>query len=245
MGEYNFVDIIIILVILLGGVVGFRDGVLKRLVSVIGMILVIILSFYLKNYLSVIFYENLPFLKFSVFKATPVLNIIFYYLLALLIVASILGVVYYLLVSISGIIEKVLKMTVILSIPSKILGFVVGLIENYLWVYIFIFIITLIPNVTIRDVDNSKLVNSILNNTPIVSNYTGKVKSLSDDIKEAVDNDAKSTEENNEKVLDLMLKYDFITVKSVDKLIEQKKVFVNLKPIIERIINRTKKDSTD
>ena len=32
-------------------------------------------------------------------------------------------------------IEKVLKATVILSIPSKILGFVVGIIEGYIWSY--------------------------------------------------------------------------------------------------------------
>lgn len=235
MSNFNFVDIIIILIILLGGVIGFKDGVIKRLASVIGMILVLVLSFVLKNYLSVIFYENLPFLNFGVFKSTPVLNIIFYELLALLIVASILGVVYYLLLTITGIIEKILKMTVILSIPSKILGFVVGLIENYLWACIFVFVVTIIPNLTIRDVDNSKIVNYMLNNTPFISKYMGELTTLCDDIYSTIESKkSNSASENNKEVLDLMLKYDFVTVKSVDKLIESNKIIVSDDSFIDK-----------
>lgn len=226
MDNLNFVDIIILLVIFLGGIIGFRDGVIKRLASVIGMVLVIILSFNLKNYLSVIFYENLPFLKFGIFKSASVLNIIFYELLALLIVASILGIVYYLVLTITGIIEKILKATVILSIPSKILGFVVGLIENYLWVCIFLFVLTL-PIIRIKDVDNSKVANYMLKNTPIISKYTGKITDLYNDVYDVMSNEeTNNPSRKNELTLDLMLKYDFITVRSVDKLLEKNKITV-------------------
>ena len=226
MGDFNFVDIIITLIIILGGVIGFRDGVLKRLASVIGMILVIILSFKLKNYLSVIFYENLPFLNVGVFRDVQVLNIIFYELLSLLIIAAVLGIVYYFILTITGIVEKILKATVILSIPSKILGFVVGLIENYLWVCIFLFILTL-PIVRIKDVENSKIANYMLQNTPIISKYTGKIADLYNDVYDVMANEeTNNPARKNEMTLDLMLKYKFITVNSVDKLIERNKIYV-------------------
>ena len=60
----NVVDVIIIALLILGGVAGFKAGVIKKLTDFIGMFVVIILAFYLKNYISVIMYENLPFFNF-------------------------------------------------------------------------------------------------------------------------------------------------------------------------------------
>ena len=45
----NIVDVIIILIILLGGLVGFKEGAIKKLTSIIGLIAVVILSFILKS----------------------------------------------------------------------------------------------------------------------------------------------------------------------------------------------------
>ena len=139
----NIVDVIIILIIALGALVGFKEGAIKRSTSIVGLVLVVILSFTLKNYLSVYFYENLPFFDlWGVFKGIQVLNIVFYEMVAFLIIASVLTIVYRVILGITGIIEKILKATIILSIPSKILGFFVGLFEYYIWVYLFLFILT-------------------------------------------------------------------------------------------------------
>ena len=53
--KIGLIDAIILLFILLGGLVGFKEGVIKKLTSVVGLLLVIILSFVLKNSLSVFF----------------------------------------------------------------------------------------------------------------------------------------------------------------------------------------------
>ena len=91
MESLNIVDAIIILIILLGGVIGFKEGVIKRLTSVIGLVVVIILSFMLKNFISVLFYENLPFFKFGgIFKGVTVLNIVLYEFIAFLLVFLVL-----------------------------------------------------------------------------------------------------------------------------------------------------------
>lgn len=224
----NIVDTIIILIILLGGIVGFKDGVIKKLTSIIGLILVVILSFILKNYLSVFFYENLPFFDlWGVFKGIQVLNIVFYEMLAFLIIASVLMIVYKVILGITGLIEKILKLTVILSIPSKILGFIVGLFEYYIWVYLFLFILTL-PIFNIKDLYESKTATFIITKTPILSKYTSKTIDIYNDLYSIIDNrEGKSNTEINEEAMDLMLKYDIITPESAHKLIDRNKVNVD------------------
>ena len=79
----NIVDAVIILFLLLGTVIGFKQGVLKKTVSYIGLIVIIILSFSLKNYVSVFMYENLPFFNFwGLLTGLEILNVILYELIA-------------------------------------------------------------------------------------------------------------------------------------------------------------------
>lgn len=233
--KLNIVDAIIILIILLGGVIGFKEGIIKKLTSVIGLILVVILSFTLKNYLSVIFYENLPFFDlWGAFKGIQVLNIIFYEMLAFLIIASVLTIVYRLLLGVSGLIEKILKATIILSIPSKILGFFAGLLENYIWVYLFLFVLTL-PVINIKEIRESNLATSILEKTPILSKYTNKTLAIYNDLYNIIDNkENKTNEQVNESAMDLMLKYEIITPSSARKLIDKNKVSVSDDSFIDK-----------
>lgn len=224
----NIIDAIIILIILLGGIIGFKEGVIKKLTSIIGLVVVVILSFALKNYLSVFFYENLPFFDlWGIFKGIQVLNILFYEMLAFVIISSLLTIAYRILLGITGIIEKVLKATIILSIPSKILGFFVGLIENYIWIYLFLFVLTL-PIFNIKDIYESKIAMFIINETPILSKYTDKTLDIYNDLYNIIDNrEDKTNEEVNEEAMKLMLKYDIITAESAQKLVDRNKVIVN------------------
>ena len=224
----NIVDIIIILIIGLGAIVGFREGVIKRTTSIVGLVLVIILSFTLKNYLSVFFYENLPFFNlWGVFKGIQVLNVVFYEMLAFLIISSVLMIAYKIILGITGIIEKILKATIILSIPSKILGFFIGIFEYYIWVYLFIFVLTL-PVFNIKEIYESKTAMFIITETPILSKYTGKTLDIYNDLYSIIDNrENKTNEQVNEEAMKLMLEYDIITTDSARKLINNNKVLVD------------------
>ena len=85
------VDIIILILLVLGAVAGFKAGVIKKLTDFVGMFVIVILSFYLKNFLSVIMYENLPFFNFGgLIKGIVVINILFYEVLAFIIVFLVL-----------------------------------------------------------------------------------------------------------------------------------------------------------
>ena len=230
----NIVDVIIILIIGLGALVGFKEGAIKRTTSIVGLVLVVILSFILKNYLSVFFYENLPFFDlWGVFKGIQVLNIVFYEMVAFLIIASILTIVYRVILGITGIIERILKATIILSIPSKILGFFIGIFEYYIWVYLFLFILTL-PVFNIKEIYESKTAMFIITETPVLSKYTGKTLDIYNDLYNINDNRKNKTDEQlNEEAMKLMLDYDIITAESAHKLVDSNKVIVNDDTFIE------------
>ena len=184
----GLIDAIILIFILLGGIIGFKEGVIKKLTSVVGLVIVVVLAFTLKNKLSIYFYENLPFFDlWGVFKGIQILNVVFYEMVAFLVIASVLMLVYKVLLGITGLIEKILKATVILSIPSKILGFIVGLVEAYIWVYIILFILTL-PMINLKDIYTSKVANYIMEETPYLSKYTSKTLEVYTNLYDIIDN---------------------------------------------------------
>ena len=219
----GIIDIIIILFILIGGVVGFKEGAIKKLTSVVGLVIVLVASFILKNKISIYFYENLPFLNlWGVFKGIQALNIIFYEVVAFLVIASVLMIAYNIILAVTGLIEKILKATVILSIPSKIIGFVV----TYIWVYILLFIFTL-PVINFKQIYDSKLATFIMEETPYLSRYTKKSVEIYKDIYKTIESRKdKTNSQINEEAMDIMLKHKVITVESAEKLIKRNKVDV-------------------
>ena len=221
------IDAVIILLIILGGFVGFKEGAIKKLTSVVGLVLVVIFAFILKNKLSLHFYENLPFFDlWGIFKGIQILNVIFYEMIAFLVIASVLMLAYRIILGITGLIENVLKATVILSIPSKIIGFFVGMIESYIWIYIAIFILTL-PIINFKEIYTSKIANYMMEETPYLSKYTSKTLEIYSNLYKIIENRKdKSNEVVNEEAMDLMLKYDIITPESAEKLIKSNKVSV-------------------
>lgn len=226
----EIVDIIILIIILFGAVIGFKRGFTRSLVSALGFIVIAILAFFLKNPLSVLLYENLPFFKFGgILKGVTVLNIALYELLAFVIILAILGVALKILMVATSVFEKLLKMTIILGIPSKIMGAVVGAVEAFVIVFIALYVVSL-PIFNISFVENSKWKNQILNNTPVLSAFSKKTMGVVNEfagIKEKYEDNNKNAEEFNKEVLDLFLKYDVVKVSSIDKLVEKGKLQIN------------------
>ena len=86
----NIVDTIILLGLFLGAVTGFVRGFFKQTVIFLGTILVVVLAFLIKNPLSTIMYQNLPFFKFGGLTA---LNILVYEVIAFIIAVTILTLI--------------------------------------------------------------------------------------------------------------------------------------------------------
>lgn len=226
----KIVDIVILIIILLGTVIGFKRGFTRSLVSALGFIVIAILAYFLKNPLSILLYENLPFFKFGgILKGVTVLNIALYELLAFVMVLAILGVALKILMVATSLFEKILKMTIILGIPSKIMGAVVGALEAFVIVFISLYALSL-PIFNISIVNDSNWKDTILNKTPILSAFSKDTMQVIDEfasIKEKYKDNNKNAEEFNKEVLDLFLKYDVVKVSSIDKLVEKEKLQIN------------------
>lgn len=239
----NIVDILIILFILSSALMGMRKGFTKELISYLGFFIIVILAFILKNPISMFMYEHLPFFSFSgIFKGVVTLNILVYEVIAFFIVVSILLIIFRVIMFISSVFEKLLSITIILGIPSKILGFIVGIFDGITWAFIILYIVSL-PVFNIKVVEQSKFRKPILENTPILSNLvepTVKATTEFVELKNEYTNDEKMTSnEFDLKAMDIFLEYKVISIESANKLKEKNKL--NIKNI-DKVLNKYKEE---
>ena len=225
----GLVDIIIVIFIFAGGCIGWKRGAIKELASALGIVIITVVSFVIKNPLSVVLYEHLPFFKFGgIFKGVTVLNIALYELIAFFIVFSILMVLWRIVIFASGIVQKIVDLTLILGIPSRIIGFIVGLVEFYLISFIALYILVL-PIFSVKAVVESKLANTILEKTPLLTcKFGDKIEFLDEfvDLKDKYRN-TESANKFNYDTLDLFLKYDIIDINSAKRLREKNKLKID------------------
>ena len=234
----NIVDAIIVLLILACGVAGFKRGVLKQTVSTVGFIIVVILAFYLKNPIAEFLSLHLSFFSFGGNLANAAsLNIILYQLISFILVILVLETVLGILIRITGVIEKILKFTVILGIPSKILGFVVGVVEGFIITFILLFFLRQ-PGFNLKIFDGSKLTNPILNSTPVLSQVAGDFVDTFNDLYELGNDYYEQKLDANTldlKSIDVMLEHKIITYNYVIKLVDAKKIKITG---IDNVINK-------
>lgn len=230
----NIADIVILIALALGAVAGFKAGVIKKTADFLGTFIIVILAFFLKNDLSVLMYENLPFLSFGwLIKGVEALNVLIYEILAFIIVFLALLFILKVILKITGLIEKILKATVILSIPSKILGIVVGVIEAYVYVFIALVVFTL-PIFKLPYIRESNIGNFMLNNTPILTGISEEMIDIYGNVYEIVsERNNKTNEELNEEVITFLIEKKVLTKESAKKLVEQNKIHINDRSILE------------
>lgn len=223
------IDVIIILLILLCGVWGLKKGFIKSIVSLVGIVLVFIISYLMKDPIAETLSLNLPFFRFAgKLRDATILNVIIYQLIAFFIVFSILMVVYFIVVKVSGLIERLLKITFILAIPSKIGGFIVGIFEGVVISLIAIILLSS-PLLGIEAINDSGVKKLLFKVSPIVgtiSNNTNKAIEEIYELKDKFDNSS-DKEDFNLSCLDVLLEHNVIGVRYSEKLVYSGKLHVN------------------
>ncbi len=220
----NIVDVIIVLMLLMAGIVGAKRGVFKQGVSTIGTILAFVLAFYLKDPVAEFLSLKLPFFDFvGIAKGLTSLNIIMYQMVAFILVLAVLFIILAILIKLASGIEKVLKWTIILGIPSRILGFVIGLIEGYVLVFIVLFFLSM-PIINFNMLDESKLMPKVLNSSILLSNMAKDTNDAIKDIYDEIDGNKGNTAQLNLTIIELMLKYNIIDGDYLEKLNEAGKL---------------------
>ena len=224
----NMLDIIIIIIIVFGALIGFKRGIIKQGLVTIGIEVVLILSFVLKNPISSFMYKNFPFFSFNgLYENISVLNILLYEAIAFALVFSILTTILLIIIRISNSFDKILKFTLLFSLPSRVLGAILGACEYYLIVFIGLFIL-MQPTFELSNSDlfkNSKIKDVVLENTPFMSSYIKPTKDAVEDIEKLIeDKDKYSDKEFNCKVTNVMVKNKVVEKKSLNYLYESGKL---------------------
>ena len=129
----------------------------------------------------------------------------------------------------TGILETILKFTIVLGIPSKILGAIVGLIENYIIVFFVLYLLSMPNFLEVGFIKESKYREPILKNSPILSGVAESTLEVLDEFKGLTDKYEQSENSNefNLETLDLFLKYRVVTVDTVKNLVESGKIKID------------------
>ncbi len=222
----NIVDVVIILVLVLGLVVGAKKGFTRQLVDTVGTIAVIVLSFLLKGYVSSILYKFCPFFHFSVnLEGITSLNLLLYEVVAFFILFIILSSILKILKLTTNIFEKFLKMTIVLGIPSKILGAIVGMIQNFIFLFVALYFLRL-PVLGLELIKESKLSDKILNSTPLLSSVCKNTLSVFEDFDKLIE-EYKNEKDHalvNQKTLELLVEKKIVNIEVANKLIAEGKL---------------------
>jgi uncharacterized membrane protein required for colicin V production len=221
----NIFDIIICLLLILGFIIGFKNGVVRQGISLAGIIIIFVIAYFLKGFIGNFLCINLPFFNyFGPLKGLTTINIIVYQLIAFLLVFTVLLLIYIVIVKISKVLEKVVDATIIFWLPSKLLGGFLCFIEVYVIIYAVILFLS-VPLSTNSYFHNSKGVNIVLYETPFLgkTKFAKSVKNIS-----TLTNDIKkekiSKEAANKKILVILVENNVIDIDTVNKLNEQNKL---------------------
>lgn len=232
----SIIDAIIIILLLFGAVFGFRAGVIKSAVSFLGTLLIIFLAFQLKNPISEFLYMHLSFFNFSgELAGVTVFNVLIYEGIAFLIVFAILEILLKVVVIASGILESILRLTIVFGLFSKILGLFFGFIEYYVIIFAGLFMLNCFSNTAFL-IKDSSLATSILNNTPILTEQFKEPKAAIDEILSLSTIYKNDKDGYNAKAFEILIKYNVISKDQAEKLISKKKIDIsNAQDIIDSL----------
>ena len=235
----KLIDVILIVFLFIGSYLGFKRGIIKSAVSFFGVFIVIALAFMLKNPVSEILYTNLPFIDFGgPLAGLSIINIVIYEAIAFLLLVLIFSFLLKFIVAMTGIVEKILKLTVVLGVVSKLLGLVFGFIEYYIIFFALLFVASNIPQLT-PYIDEGELAQKMIKNTPVLSNgvlpEANAIKEILVLEAECGENYTEKLDECNDKSLDIMLKYKVLDKEIARNLINKGKLKIkNADEILER-----------
>lgn len=216
----NIIDVVIIFGLILGGMAGARNGVFKQTTLLIGTILCFVLSWLLKDFIANFLSYTLPFFNFAgPFKGLTSLNIVMYQLIAFMILMALFTSVLVVLLKITDGFEKFLKFTVLLGIPSKILGFIVGVLEAYVILFAILFFVNQ-PAFNFDVVNESHFKDPILTSSPGLSNMVGDMNDAVNDIYYITKDYHYSQNSNtfNKRVVNSLLEHDVIDDEYLNEL---------------------------
>jgi len=220
--ELAIVDIGVIAFIIIGALVGLKKGLVKEVISIIGVVLAVLIAWKLKNMVSGFLYQTLPFINLT--GESTLLNIIIVELISLMLVLIVLLIILKFITTVTGLLDKIVGIASGLGGISKLLGMAVGFIESYVLIFFVLFFLSSFANL---NVDNSIVSKYILKETPVIADM---VKNENESFKEimALKDKYKEKDDNyNKEVFETLIKYEVISKDTAKKLVENNKIKID------------------
>ena len=164
----------------------------------------------------------MPFFNFN---DITVINIIFYEFLAFAITLSVLVFLVKILLKASSLFEKMLKVTIVLGVPSHILGAIIGAFEYFIITFIILFFFNL-PVFNFKIVKNCKFTNTFLTKKNVLNTICDDTLELYgkvNDLKEQAQYETDKSKLNVE-ILQLLIEYKMISQDDLNYLISHGKL---------------------
>lgn len=218
----SILDIALILILFMFAVGGFRKGAIKEAVSLVGIVAVFVIAFLFKGVLGNLLCKFLPFFDFAGnLEGVTVLNILLYQLVAFIIIYSLLFSVYIIVVKISSGIQKLVNMTIVLWIPSKIIGALIAFVTGYIVIFA-VLLVLLIPLKDSNLFKDSKVANYIVYDSPILSSSSESISNSINEIYDLSEELSRGKIDKNEanlQTMDILLKYKIVNPKTAKQLV--------------------------
>lgn len=230
----NYFDIIFILILLACGYEGFRRGLLKEAVSVVGSIVVLYLSFILMNPLGNLFLKWFPIFSIKVIDVKlESLSILLYQIIAFVIISVTLYGILKIILNVTGIFAKIISLNGVLAFPTKILGGLLGLVTGYIALFIILLVFSFPLSSKFDSYRESKVKDFIIDNKIFMTSSVKKVSKSVDEVyslTSKIDQDEKrekNADKYNADVMNIMLKNKIISIDTVDELVKNNKITTN------------------
>ena len=230
----NYFDIIFILILLACGYEGFRRGLLKEAVSVVGSIVVLYLSFILMNPLGNLFLKWFPVFSIKVIDVKlESLSILLYQIIAFVIISVTLYGILKIILNVTGIFAKIISLNGVLAFPTKILGGLLGLVTGYIALFIILLVFSFPLSSKFDSYRESKVKDFIIDNKIFMTSSVKKVSKSVDEVyslTSKIDQDEKrekNADKYNADVMNIMLKNKIISIDTVDELVKNNKITTN------------------
>ena len=220
----TIIDAVIVGLILVGAIGGIAKGGITSLLSFVGVIVITYLAWIFRAPIAEQLMRFAPFFQFGgEFKGVTSLNILLYELIAFLLVAGILAIILGIVLKITGAIEKLLKNTIILGLPSRIIGALAGALEAYVIIFVVICVLNN-PFINIK-IGNGSVAKWMMEKTPIISTLVDGTISSSSDIYTLVNGRKNyTTDELNYETLKILLEHEVVDPGSAYELVRKGKI---------------------
>lgn len=227
--EY-LVDIGLLVIVIFSVIGGYKSGVIKSTVSLVVLLMSAIIAYQLKDYVASFLIDLMPFVNFGgIFDNITTINILFYHGAAFLVIFIIIYSIFSIVVTLAGFLDKLLKMTIILALPDKLLGAVVGFIKGTIFAFVIIFVLAQLPY-TQEYVIESTYGYQVLNRTPVIRIVLADCTVISSDIADIIMNvdteDENYVTETQMEIMSVFIRYGLITAEKAQELVDDEKVYL-------------------